>query len=633
VAGLPVLSALSPSERIRPEAERAACAEARVEALLPRRVLAWLGPLLGARLATVWVILIGLGFGATSLCLGLTADDHFHALSVRTETPFPGLARAPWDLFAFAKDEATNRALMEAGAFPWWTAPDLVVAFLRPLSSLSLWLDYQLWPESAWMMHLHSLAWYGLLLVAAALLVHTLEPPPRAAALALLVYAVDDARSMPVAWIAHRNALVALAPALLAVALHVRARREGRSDLGGLALFSFALGLGGGEPALPVLGYLAAYALVFERGPWWRRALTLAPYAVLVLVWRISYDALGYGALHSGVYLDPGREPLVFARALATRLPVLLLSALALPMADLWEVYPLVAPWLQPVVLGAGSLLLVLIARALWPLLSGSPELRFWALGSLLSTIPVCGTHPEDRVLSAPSLGCAVLVARFLLHTARAPRRLERAVASLFVLAHLVVAPLLFPVRVLAVDAMEHVMLRADRLLPPASELASQTLVMLNPPVDLLAVYWPVYRASRKLGLPARFRWLATGESDLEVSRVDEHTLRIRPRGGFLGHASQQMFRRVDEPLARGATVELSDVSFEVTDLTLDGRPAEVLVHFALPLTHASLRFVQWGERAYVPFALPADGETVTLPAVSLDDTLFEADPRSDGRP
>jgi hypothetical protein len=180
--------------------------------------------LLNQRFSTGLVIGIALLLGATSLALDVTADDHFHALSLRSHPGLGGVARAPWDLFAFAKDPATNHALMEEGAFPWWTDPKLVIAFLRPLSSLSLWLDYALWPASPLCMHLHSLAWFAGLLAAVAALLRALAPSRGVANLALLIYGIDDARSMPVAWIAHRNALVALTPALLALYAHHRFR-------------------------------------------------------------------------------------------------------------------------------------------------------------------------------------------------------------------------------------------------------------------------------------------------------------------------------------------------------------------------------------------------------------------------
>lgn len=576
---------------------------------------------------------------SSSLWLGLTADDHFHSIAVREEPGITGVARAPWDLFSFAKNPSVNRELMENGTFPWWTDPALVLQFFRPLSSLTLWLDRVLWPNSALLMHLHSMAWFGLLLGAVYLVYRSVGGSREQVALALLLYGIDDARSMTVGWVAHRNALVALAPAFLALWAHQRWRTQGSRASGVLAPLCLLVGLSGGESALQVCGYLFAYALFVDRAPWPRRALSLAPYALVVIAWRLVYNQLGYGALNSDIYIDPGREPWEFAQALVVRLPVLLLSQFALPFSDLWEAYPLFASWLQPAVLSLAVLVLGALLWVLWPLLRADARLRFWALGMLLATVPVCGTHPEDRVLSATALGGAALVAAFLLALwerrlvllARSPGRelprprpAARAAGVALVGIHLVCAPLLLPLRTLVIDEFEVLMERADPSIAQGAEAARKTVVLLNPPIDFFAVYFPSFRAARGETLPAHFRWLATGESELRVARVDDHTLRIAPADGFLSSSSQRMFRRADRRFARGEEVALSDVTFQVTEFTADGRPAEVLARFRQPLESESMQWLRWGKRSYVPFELPRAGEAVTIPAVDLAATLVD---------
>jgi hypothetical protein len=593
-----------------------------------------------ARPGAAWAV-AGLAalLASSSLWLGLTADDHFHTIAVREHPGIAGVARAPWDLFSFAKNPAVNRELMEGGTFPWWTDPELVLQFLRPLSSLTLWFDRVFWPESAPLMHLHSMAWFGLLLGAVYLVYRALGGGQQQVVLALLLYAIDDARSMPIGWVAQRNALVALAPAFLALWAHHRWRAQGSRLFGAIAPLCLLVGLSGGESALQVCGYLFAYALFVDGAPPLRRALSLAPYAIVVIGWRFLYNQLGYGALNSDIYIDPGREPWEFAQALVVRLPVLLLSQFALPFADLWEVYPLFASWLQPAVLLLSLLVLGALLWLFWPLLRADARLRFWALGSLLATIPVCGTHPEDRVLSATSLGGAALVAAFLLALwerrlvllVRAsgrerprPRRAALLAGTALTLIHLVCAPLLLPLRTLVIDQFEVLMERADPSIVRGAEAAHKTVVLLNPPIDFFAVYFPSFRAARGEALPAHFRWLATGESALKVARVDDHTLRLTPAGGFLSSSSQRMFRRADRRFEPGEVVALSDVSFQVMEFTEDGRPAEVLARFEQPLESDSMQWLRWGKRAYVPFDLPAVGQVVTIPAVDLAGTLVE---------
>jgi hypothetical protein len=61
----------------------------------------------------------------------------------------------------------------------------------------------------------------------------------------------------------------------------------------------------------------------------------------------------------------------------------------------------------------------------------------------------------------------------------------------------------------------------------------------------------------------------------------------------------------------------------EVTELTTDGRPLEVVMSFERPLRDPRLIWMRWLERGYVPFQLPATGESVVLPGADLYEILF----------
>jgi hypothetical protein len=286
------------------------------------------------------------------------------------------------------------------------------------------------------------------------------------------------------------------------------------------------------------------------------------------------------------------------------------------------------SPWLQPAVLLLAGLVLGALCWLLWPLLRADARLRFWALGALLATIPVCGTHPEDRVLSATALGGAPLVAAFLLALweRRYPwtgQPVQLAGTALAVI-HLVLAPLLLPLRTLVVDEFEVLMERADPSIAHGPDAARKTVVLINPPIDFFAVYFPSFRAAHGRILPEHFRWLATGESELRIERVDDYTLKLVPADGFLSSSSQRMFRRADRRFRLNEVVQLSDVSFQVMRFTEDGRPAEVLARFQNRLDAESMQWLRWGRRAYVPFELPATGQSVTIPAVDLATTLVE---------
>src|SRR5690606_29669055 len=302
----------------------------RLAAVLAHPRLPWLAALVGVLLAS------------PALGSGLQLDDHLHPFVVGLHVQGEA-ARADlgpwWELYVAADgDEALTRARMDVGFSPWWTVPELRVRFFRPLSAATHYLEYAVWPRAPWLMHAQSLAWYGGLVLAVGSLLRRWLGPTWVAGLATLLYAIDDAHGTPAGWIAQRNALVSAVLVVLTLLAHDRARRDGWRPGRWLGPLLLALALLAGEASVAALGYLGAHALLLEPGvrgdaggeAWLRRTgravRGLWPYLVVVLAWRLLYDALGYGAVGSGVYLDPGREPATFLAALPDRAAALWLS-------------------------------------------------------------------------------------------------------------------------------------------------------------------------------------------------------------------------------------------------------------------------------------------------------------------
>jgi len=132
---------------------------------------------------------------------------------------------------------------------------------------------------------------------------------------------------------------------------------------------------------------------------------------------------------------------------------------------------------------------------------------------------------------------------------------------------------------------------------------------------------------------------LGSGSNPIELHRPDKRTLLVRPLGGFLAPAgnpqpsramerllfdhrcvlqSSDRIYRDSAPMTIGEKINLLGVTVEITALTDDGRPAEAAFRFAMKPESLLFRWLQWEDGAYVPFALPAVGETVTLPAVTV---------------
>ena len=569
---------------------------------------------------------LALLLASPSLFTGLCADDFIQQLLLRKDPGIAGLAFRPFDLFAFANgDPSRTHQLIDAGMYPWWTDPGVVLAFFRPITSATHYLDHLLWPNQPLLMHLQSLLWFALLLLVVGAVYRRFQRAGWIATLALLLYAIDDARAPTLGWLANRNALVALTLGLPALIFHDKWRRDGVRYGAWLGPLALGLGLLSGEAALVVVAYLFAYALFIDSGPLRARLLRLAPYAAVVLLWRAAYAHFGYGAVGSGVYLDPSHDPLGFLGAAATRLPVLLLAQFALPPADLWDLYPLFFPAGRPLTLLVAFVVLAALGAVLTPLWKRDPVVRFWTVGCLLSALIMCATFCHDRLLTGVGLGAMALVAELLAGFIQSGVRGRRAslVAGALVFCHVVVAALLFPFRAQATSGVNRVLEQAHRSIPSDAGVTSRSVVLVNPPIDPFVGYFLAYRTVAGEPRPKHLRWFATGVSELCIQRVDETTLRIHPTAGFLSSFTQMMLRSPARRIGLGERVVLSDVTIEVSGLTADGRPSEILVRFAVPLEHPSLQWLQWDKHDYVPFRVPQVGETLIVPAVDMSELMF----------
>lgn len=580
------------------------------------------------------MIALALLLSSPALSTGLSADDFFHrvVLTGRGDLGFP--TRDPLSMFVWANgDPARARAMREVGVVGWWSDPTMVMAFFRPLAVATHWLDYRLWPDQPWLMHLHSLLWFALglrLLSRLYLRLLSFAGMPFLPGLALFLYAVDDAHGMTLGWLANRNSILAFVLGLAVLLLHDRRAREGDLRAGRVAPLVLLIALLAGESALAVTGYLFAHALYVDPAPRAQALRRLLPYAGVVAVWSLVYRSLGYGARGSGLVVDPGSEPLRFLAMAAERVPVLLSGQLAFPPSDGWEAYQLLAPWLPGVMFGVALASLAILGLAFAPGLREHGELRFFGLGALLAAVPVSAQFPHDRLLLFIGIGAMPLVARVLagliepslMRPSALGLRGQRIVAYGCALLHLGVAPLWLPFRVRAPLDGQRMIEAATRSIDASPAVRDKTVVLLNPPVDAYAGFLPPMREARNENRPRGLRWLATGGTDLRFDRLDARTLRVRPKDGFLSLHADRMQRDPKNRMQLGERVEYSDLTIEVTALTRDGRPAEILARFALPLEDPHYELYAFRDRRFVHFTPPAVGQSVFFPRVDFKSLL-----------
>jgi hypothetical protein len=271
-------------------------------------------------------------------------------------------------------------------------------------------------------------------------------------------------------------------------------------------------------------------------------------------------------------------------------------------------------------------LTLLVIALLAAPLLRRDPRARFFVLGALLATVPVCAQFPHDRLLPFIGIGGAGLIALLLepwLTAAYAELSKKRrfALAGLAGL-HLVLAPVWLPLRVRAPLDIERMVRAGERSIDDSPSVRDKTVVLMNPPVDAYAGYVPPMRAAEGRPRPAAIHWLATGASEVRITRTDPRTLRVRPHAGFLSLPSERMQRNPRDPMAVGQLVPLHELSIEITELTRDGRPAEILARFTHPLEDARYLLLFWEAGRFRAFIPPAVGASTSLPGVDFASLL-----------
>jgi hypothetical protein len=583
-----------------------------------RKIGDWVGKWLLHPWLPLHLALISVALCLPALGVGFQLDDYFQRMIMLDRAAHEVEAMEAFSLMRGETEYLSE--YIDWGVFPWWTAEDLRLAFFRYLTVATVWLDYRLWPDSAPLMHVHSLVWLGALVATVALLYRRLMGSTIAAGLAGLLYAIDEAHAGAAAWLANRNALLATCFGVLCLVAHDRWRRAGRrwGAWGGPLLL--ALGLASGEMALAALGYLAAYALLLDPEGKAQGALALAGHAATTAVWVTIYLVGGYGTRGSGLYLNPLGDAAAYLAMLPERLPLLLLGQWTAISADAgWLLPPERArfAWLL------GLVVIAVLTVALVPLLKRDPVARFWTMGMVLSLLPVAATFPSNRLLFFAGVGAMGLTAQLLM----AAFGIRGETDSLFwpatlrvlgvglIAFHLVLAPLMAPLGAHLVSVMGEPTKRAVASLPADPSIAERDLVIVNAPDYLTFVTMiSTIRAVEEIPYPSRMRALSAGPVSISLTRLDQRTLRVGMEEGLYAGPLAELYRSRHEPLPAGSVIELSGMTVTIVADDGNGVPLEIDYHFDVPLEDSSLFWVRWQEGAYVAMSPPAPGEAVLLP-------------------
>ncbi len=544
---------------------------------------------------------------------GLHMDDIAQRAMLAGSYP---AARSPWDLYTFSTGDLEEVAtLKRAGALPWWSDPELRLSALRPLASVLVWVDVKALSSSA--AHVHSLLWWLAMLAA---LGWALVPilGGRWAWLAVALYGLDDAHALPLAWLANRAAILSGVFGWLALGLYVRACSPSKSPRRVWLAAAATACMAAGEYGLSALAYVLAYALVLDRRPWVQRMRALAPVFVPVAVYLVLHRAGGFGAAHSGVYLDPAAEPLAFLGALLDRAPRLLIDmATGMPLL-LLEGWSPASVWGAAFLLIGGGWALVVW---LHPHAQRRRAIAWALLGAVAALVPVCASFLSERLTVLASVGVHILSAAVLLaaleRVAERRRHLSTAIAiavtGALLFGHGWVASQASAAKVDALRRFNAAGLALAEGLPVEDARATQERwVLLAAGDPMMLVYPPHLRSMAGHPRPGAWTVLCLARGPLSMTRVSATALEITAESGWMQTPLERFFRTRSRPLLPGQNEGFEGMRAEVTRME-DGVPKTVRFTFAQPLQDPGLRFMSVGMRGVFRYPLAGVGATMPL--------------------
>ncbi len=587
-----------------------------------------------ARRVWLWAACAAVLASLPSLLVGFSSDDLSQRLML--EGRAPGYTGGWLGLYDFTPPNLPPSVRMEEGLLPWFTDPELELRFFRPLSSATLALDHALFGRNALLAHVQSVLWMAVLAGVAGRLYQRWFSAP-VALLASIVFALSGVHAMPVSWLAARHTLVAATFGVLSLWAWLRLREDQYRPGLALAVLALVASLSSSESGLVAVALMVSYELG-TRGV--RRGLVGAAIPIgLGLGYLALYAALGYGTLNSSFYVSPFDAPLEYLIAAFWGVPALcaeLLLGVPSLIAGLGGRSAQVFLACAGVGALVGAVFLLRTLRGMLP--AGTGRVLAWlSLGSLVSLLALVGAPVTGRVLPLPLLGAAAVAGNVLWGSWAAARgtlglptvehsSLSRAggangrkrwwpVLGLVVLFQLGLSPLVrlgMPFHFMqSSEVQEQIARTAD--MGTCSNGGSLYLVNgSDPTLALYAAVAIVFHTPEKAG-GERLRVLSMAPQPHRLSRTAPGVLELE----VLGPRRQEnpfelLFRAVRHPLEAGQSVQLSEVTVRVDEIS-SGLFTRARFEFRRDLEQSRSCLMVWRDGRLENLPLPPIGESVRI--------------------
>ncbi len=597
-------------------------------------------------------VAFGLLFTFSAIWTGWFTDDYWHRIgysdSPKIEQTFGdySLTRltGPMRAYSFLSgDEDKVNFAKNQGMMPWWIDATSHICLWRPIAGLLLDVDYSFWPQTPGLMHLHSLIWFAGLIFAASILFRNIMGAVWAAGLAALLFAVDDSHAWPVIFLANRHTLLAVFFGALSIWSfdHWRKKDEGKWWIS--FILTFICSILSSEGGIAVLAFYMSYLLFLDNKCISSRIRALVPIILIIVIWRVVYNVLGYGAIGNELYIDPVREPVIFIGTAIERLPILILGLVGLPPSMVYLAFSKQGAVVYSI---TAYLILFSLAWITFPLWKKCKVSHFWGCAMIMACIPLCSALPGNRNLGLPSIGALGLIAQLCYNLIQQRRILIKSSFRKFAIwclvgfgfvIHLVIYPAILGGTPFAFKMLQQGINYVVRFSEWDEQIESKDAIFVNTPNSLLFSFCTPFRILNDLPIPRHLRILSPGREPIEIKRIDEKTISVKPELGFLPPADASLkknptlldhinqknadrrFERIilrrDTKFHAGQQTKLDGVRIEVTSITEDKRPLEVQYNFEHPLEDDSMVWYFWDNNhlRFSPFTIPAIGENMVL--------------------
>ena len=555
-------------------------------------LIRFLGPV-AQRLRLVHILLLAGLLLVPSLNNTFYGDDfhHYAQLNGKAES-LQVNDLSLFGLFSFVGDNPERRQkLKELSILPWWTGEQFSWRFWRPVTELTLYLDYA-WLQHQPLMHLHSILWYlavtGLLFC----LFRQLFTQQSTALLATALFALNGSHGLLVGWLCSRSPLLACFFAVLTLLAHHRAVTKNSHLFLVLSFVTSLLSLLSAEMGISTTAWLFAYALFIDQRRLSTRILSLLPFAIIVVIWWSIYQMAGFGvSANNDFYIEPMDQPVLFLHNLIVAIPTLVFSQ--------WLSIPsdLLARGIASPISIAGGLAGLAILFLVYRHTQRSRVLLFFVCGGLLSIFPLASTPLQDRNVIFVSIGFAGILAITLealwLHLQQSGRIATSSVMTLLILLHFAFSPLvLFFMSQAPTFLAEPGMRRAATL----DYQQGDRLIIIGAPAIEVAYLAPTLLYLNNT-MPASIWNIAGKQRDFHLDIAGENTLHLTSDNGLLDKSEQFVRSLASEPFSAGDKIDLDGLEIIVKGSNTGGHPTEVVFQTAQPLD--SYAIYRWQRKGF----------------------------------